>query len=292
MNAFVFEVNDDFHVSDCADAVMAVAQTRNAEKRKTNNEREYALFYTKDSGKTIQAMDGLFSIQTSRENLSKEYKSVTPVGSAAFIREWLHEEGEELRFSPFSSMPKCMAEAKDKDRKIFICTGSQYAAKTKKLRGHYVYLFLVTPSGYEKAAFVRKGKDGTKDIVSIYGSNGLQMQFLVVEDCVYVTEWRVFVLGGKVQAVRRYRGEKDRILDSQAVAAFADKIHKSNEYPDSFVMDIGMAKTDTGNEKLFVMGVSPFICCRLYGAYFDSIPDMATASFIVGKEECIDLGKS
>ena len=68
MHAFVFEVDDNFNVAHCADVMMSIAKSRNAASRQSRGSREFALFYTKDRGRTIQAMDGLLSVQISKDS--------------------------------------------------------------------------------------------------------------------------------------------------------------------------------------------------------------------------------
>lgn len=277
MHAFVFEVDDEFNVAHCADVIMSIAKNRNAASRQSGGSREFALFYTKDRGRTIQAMDGLLSMQISKESLLKSYHPVTPIGSMPFICDWSSQK--KMHFMPGESMPKCLI-SKDKSRKMVVCTGKQFASKTRGFRGRYLYLFHIDKN-ICRVAFIRKGKDGKKDIVNYFGTNASSMQFLAVEDCVFIAEWRVFVLDGKVQCIRPYRGERDIKPDTTEINRLAAVVNASKEYPDSFILDIGLAEDTKGNRSTLVMGAAPFICCKLYGAYFDSMLEMAEKSFVL-----------
>lgn len=277
MHAFVFEVDDNFNVAHCADVMMSIAKSRNAASRQSRGSREFALFYTKDRGRTIQAMDGLLSVQISKESLLKSYNPVTPIGSMPFISDWSGQKS--LQFVPGESMPKCLI-SKDKSRKMVFCSGKQFASRTRGFRGRYLYLFRIDKS-ICRVAFIRKGKDGKKDIINYFGTNAMSMKFLAVEDCVFVAEWRAFVLDGKVQSIRPYRGERDIKPDVEEIKRLAAEVSASKEYPESFIMDIGLAEDDKGNRSTLVMGAAPFICCKLYGAYFDTMLEMAEKSFVV-----------
>lgn len=271
MHALVFEVDSNFGVAHCADTILSIAKSRNASKQ---GKREFALFYTMDRGRTIQAMDGLMSYQISKETLMRNYHPVTPIGSMPFISDWA---GQKLKYIPGETMPKCLISS-GKNRKMVFCKGKHLTLRTLGFRGHYLYLFCLD-DGLSRVAFVRKGRAGKRDIISYFGKNGLSMKFLAVEDCVFSTEWRVFVLHGVVQAIRVYRGERDAKPDVDEINRLAAMIHESKEYPESFIMDVGMVEGKKGKRTTLVMGVAPFICCKLYGAYFDNMVEMAEESY-------------
>ena len=120
---------------------------------------------------------------------------------------------------------------------MVFCSGKQFASRTRGFRGRYLYLFHIDKS-ICRVAFIRKGKDGKKDIINYFGTNAMSMKFLAVEDCVFIAEWRAFVLDGKVQSIRPYRGERDIKPDVEEIKRLAAEVSASKEYPESFIARI------------------------------------------------------
>lgn len=276
LHAFVFEIDKNLQTLDCAQIIMQVAQTRNRASREKNSEREYALFYSMDNGKTLLAMDGIYYYRTTKENVLREYEKVTPVGTMKFISSWVGDKT--LRYKPVESMPTCMAES-SKNRRVIKCKGSQIPTKTAFFRGQFVFLFR---EDKKYVLVVRKGREGKKDLISFYGREELNQYFWVVEDCNYISQWRYYIYNGKIQCSRNFRGDKSVRPDESVVNASIQKICASNEYPPSFVLDIGVTDAE-GKEpsNTLVMGAAPFLCCRLFGAYSEAMTDMAEASFVM-----------
>lgn len=276
MHAFVFEIDKDLQTLDCAQTIMQVAQTRNKAFREKNNVHEYALFYTMDNGENLLAMDGMYSYRSTKENILREYEKVTPVGSMKFIKAWVGNNV--LRYAPGESMPACLAES-SKTRRIIRCKGSQVPSKTMFFRGQYVFLYR---EDKKCLLAVRKGWKGKKDLIKSRGKQGLNEYFWVVEDCNYISQWRYYIYKGEIQCARNYRGENSILPDEKAVRTYIQKICSSKEYPDSFVLDVGVTKAEEKEpSNTLVMGAAPFICCKLYGAYSETMTDMAEASFVV-----------
>lgn len=279
MHAFVFEVNDALETASCAEALVSVCRDRNTKRREKGQGLEFALFYTKD-GENLLAMDGLFSTQTTKRFVLKNYDVVTPIGSMAFLRKWVGSD--KLRYMPIEFFPNCLIDRKQrKIRKMVICKGKHVSSKTKHMRSTYVYVFLLGESKVQPA-IIRRGRDGKRDMVSAYGKDNLQKEYLFVEDKVYLSEWRYFVMDGEVQYCRCFRGDEQYKPDKSKVDAYLEAIVSGGELPPSFIVDIGVA--DIANTKpleTLVMGVAPFICCNLYGSYFETLPEMAEKSFSV-----------
>ena len=276
LHAFVFEIDKNLQTLECAQIIMQVAQTRNKSSREKNNQREYALFYSMDNGQTLMAMDGIYHYRTTKENILREYEKVTPVGTMKFVKAWAGDKA--LRYMPTESMPACVAES-TKARKIIRCKGSQVPSKTAFFRGQYVFLFR---EDKKYVLAIRKGRKGKQDLVAAHGKGELERFFWVVEDCNFLSQWRYYIYNGEVQCCRNFRGDDAIKPDEKSVRSYIQKISASKEYPESFVLDIGVTAQE-GKEQpnTLVMGAAPFLCCKLYGAYSETMTEMAEASFVM-----------
>lgn len=97
----------------------------------------------------------------------------------------------------------------------------------------------------------------------------------------FTTEWRIFVLDGKIQDVRRYSGDWDTEFSPSEVSTVKRLITSAAlSYP-AYTVDIGRSSYGA----LEWIEVHPFISCGLYGFEdFKTIRKMATKAWKYHKE--------
>ena len=201
----------------------------------------------------------------SKLTLLSQQKNLIPVGSIEFVETYLKLMAHNAKIKPIL-IPSELRAQEFTMRQISIVQGVNGIQD--------IFSQFNTSELFVKSATCCK-----TDFTDIYTEkeiNILPDDRYCVSECInIISEWRVFVLNGKIQRVCNYSGDDWVIPNKNAVQKMIDTYKKC---PPAYTLDVAVIEKD-GYHYTVIIEIHNFISCGLYGFHSTRIPTMLIRAF-------------
>jgi hypothetical protein len=194
----------------------------------------------------------------------ERYKEYTPVGDIDFITCWLHENyGVEkenpievpkyLRTDYFLKREYTIVQAKKLPR------NGRYFIKNASRLKDFSYAGELSHLNIEEC--LNKHKSGYGSGIEIKGED----LFVISSILDYKSEYRVYVIDGKIENISNYNGDSNLFPDSELIRRAVELINSNEKYLKSYTIDIMV-----GDKGTAIIEVHNFASVGLYSTMWDS----------------------